>query len=93
MGYSIQETTDGGYSVAGYTASFGTGGGDIWVMKLPDDGELHGANFLRSVSALVFSSSASPGDTAMSATVTTASVTATTVTAQDTSASVSTQYP
>jgi hypothetical protein len=92
-GYSIQGTTDGGYSVAGYTASFGAGGGDVWVLKLPGDGQLPGAPFLRSVSPVVFSSNASPGKTAVSATAATASVTATAVTAQDSGAAVSTQYP
>ena len=37
--YSIQQTSDGGYTVAGYTFSFGTGG-DIWVLKLNADGSL-----------------------------------------------------
>ena len=32
--YSIQQTSDGGYIVAGFTDSFGAGGYDIWVLKL-----------------------------------------------------------
>ncbi|MBI5635246.1 MAG: SBBP repeat-containing protein, partial [Nitrospirae bacterium] len=35
--YSIQQTADGGYIVAGYTNSYGTGG-DAWVLKLFSDG-------------------------------------------------------
>jgi uncharacterized delta-60 repeat protein len=35
---SIQQTSDGGYIVAGYTDSFGSGGEDIWVLKLDADG-------------------------------------------------------
>ena len=34
---SILQTPDGGYIVAGYTDSFGSGG-DIWILKLNEDG-------------------------------------------------------
>jgi uncharacterized delta-60 repeat protein len=37
---SIQQTSDGGYIVAGRTASFGAGGLDIWVLKLNADGSI-----------------------------------------------------
>jgi uncharacterized delta-60 repeat protein len=33
MAYSIQQTADGGYIVAGYTTSFGAGGADFYVVK------------------------------------------------------------
>ena len=36
--YSIQQTTDGGYIVAGVTLSFGAGETDAWVLKLRPDG-------------------------------------------------------
>jgi len=36
--YSIQQTSDGGYIVAGYTYSFGAGQTDSWVLKLFSDG-------------------------------------------------------
>jgi len=36
--YSIQQTNDGGYIVAGETCSFGAGNVDIWVLKLASDG-------------------------------------------------------
>ena len=34
--YCIQQTSDGGYIVAGYTDSFGVG--DLWILKLATDG-------------------------------------------------------
>ena len=37
-GHSIQQTSDGGYIVAGGTESFGAGNGDLWVLKLRPDG-------------------------------------------------------
>ena len=38
--HSIQQTTDGGYIVAGITYSFGTAGGDFWVLKLDNNGNV-----------------------------------------------------
>lgn len=35
---AIQQTSDGGYVVAGFTVSFGAGVEDIWVLKLRSDG-------------------------------------------------------
>jgi len=37
---STQQTSDGGYIVAGYTSSFGTGGSDIWILKLTQLGDI-----------------------------------------------------
>jgi uncharacterized delta-60 repeat protein len=40
VGCSIQQTSDGGFIVAGYTASFGSSLQDIWVLKLNYDGTI-----------------------------------------------------
>ncbi len=31
--YSVVQTSDGGYALAGYTLSYGAGGGDFWLVK------------------------------------------------------------
>jgi len=38
--YSIVQTTDGGYAVAGLTYSYGGGNGDFFIIKLASDGSL-----------------------------------------------------
>jgi uncharacterized delta-60 repeat protein len=42
--YSIQQTRDGGYIVAGHTWCFGAGNADFWVLKLESDGEVSWQN-------------------------------------------------
>jgi hypothetical protein len=39
-GYSIIQTTDEGYAVAGFTNSFGVGGYDVYVVKLDGSGNI-----------------------------------------------------
>lgn len=88
---SIQQTIDGGFIVAGTTASFGAGGEDFWVLKLNPDGTVPplGADTFVSpadTNATVIDTSASVSDTSATVTDTNALVT-------DTNATVMQQAP
>ncbi len=40
LAHSVQQTQDGGYVVAGWTDSFGSGDKDAWILKLDANGEI-----------------------------------------------------
>lgn len=63
VAYSIQQTTDGGYVVAGYTDSFGRGRSDAWILKLDSNGEIPGCTVMGTGNTTVIETSTTVSET------------------------------
>ncbi len=83
---SIQETSDGGYVVAGHTQSFGAGGNDYWILRLNSDGEIPGCELGSNSNAIVTDTEATITNTTVSPLATNAVIADTDAIGQDTSA-------
>ncbi len=91
--YSISETSDKGYVLAGYTESFGKGQSDAWVLKLDSNGDIAGSSDFTGASiASVADSGVSPSDSSATVVNTQAVAALTGIAPQDTSAVVASQY-
>ena len=61
--YSIQQTTDGGYIVAGSTKTFGVGERDFLILKLYPNGDMNSScGLMEESNAVVFDTNISPAD-------------------------------
>jgi len=87
--YSIQQTSDGGYIVAGSAESFSVGSGDFFVLKLYSDGDIDpSCGFIGISDAIVLDSNVIPEDTDVTPTDTNITPQDTSITPQDTDATV-----
>ncbi len=84
--YSIQQTRDGGYIVAGETKSFGAGNYDMWLLKLDGNGTINNADFIGTSYVTLTDTSISGITSAASIAAPSFTYTNTTVTPHDTSA-------
>jgi len=91
--YSIQQTSDGGYIVAGLTKSFGAGG-SVWVLKLDASGNVENctpSNLVQTSNAIPASTSITPSTPSATPTTPSPTITSTGVAGQDSGATSVTQ--
>ena len=88
---SIQQTTDGGYVVAGWTTPFEAGEADFWVLKLDGSGNIPECDLIGTSTATVTDTTVTDVDSNVTPSVTGATIRATTIYPADSDASVSTQ--
>jgi hypothetical protein len=82
--YSVRQTSDGGYIVAGWTFSFGAGNGDFFLIKTDANGNTGSCGIVGNASPTVNTPSpsvSSPNPTVNSVSLTVSSITTLTVTA------------
>ncbi len=92
--YSIQQTTDGGYIVAGRSRSFkplNFPADDIWILKLDSNGDINNADFIGTSNAGIGSDINWPGTVINSISTPSLIITDTSVTPQNTEALVQEQ--
>jgi predicted secreted protein len=83
---SIQETSDGGFIVAGYTNNFLMEGWDFWVLKLDANGNIPNCNLIQDTSVVPVNTSVTPATTVVVPADTDATVNNTSVDSMDTDA-------
>jgi uncharacterized delta-60 repeat protein len=91
--FSIQQTSDGGYIVAGDTSSFGAGG-DFWVLKLTPSGDVANCtpfNLAQNSNGISASTSVTPSASGTTPTTSLATMSNTNVAGQDSAATSATQ--
>jgi uncharacterized delta-60 repeat protein len=82
--YSVQQTSDGGYMMAGGTKSFGVVGIDAWVLNVKANGKIPDCDAIGTGDVTVSDTSATVGDTSVAASVSPAVLADTAVSPQDT---------
>ena len=89
--HSVQQTSDGGYIVAGSTSSFGAGGSDFWLLKLDEGGSIPKCPLVGGSDATITDTSVVGTDTAIAGDDTSVTPADTGVTPSDTDCSIDTQ--